>query len=139
MQDLCNALEEALRYRVQQGQISGLSIYTGQGDYEKEPISLVVSASGGNEFPLASGNFTITVDCELRYPADSEDLPAHRQAERDAFAILMSDDLASKLSEEAENFHCFGISGRQIRSGVDDNQWMGVLSMEVYCCLTDLT
>lgn len=139
MQDLQNSLEAALKYRVEEGNF-GANIYTGQGDYVKEHPSLTIAASGGPEFPLGSGNFTVTVDCEFRYPAESDQLDEHRQLCRDVLGQLMDSNLAALLSSEATDLHVFGITSRNIgRAEVEENQWISVLTMEIYCCRTDLS
>lgn len=136
MQDLANELEGALKYRVEQGNF-GVPIYTGQGDFEMETPGLVIVATGGPEFPQGSGNFDVRVDCEIRFPADMEDLPAHREKARNALGQLMSDDLAAKLSEEADDLTVFGIKNRECQSGTDENQWISTLSFVAYCCRLD--
>ena len=137
MLDLANKLEAALKYRVEQGNFP-ITIFTGQGDYEKETPSLIVHVEYGSENPLGSGNWTVTVNCDLRYPADSEDLPAHREPARDVIGQFMDSQLADLLSEEADDLHVFGIMNRQMRSGVDGNQWLTALTFEAYCCPMDI-
>lgn len=141
MQDLANNLEAALKYRVEEGNGSAhtLNIYTGQGDYDKTNPSLVVIAENGNEYPQGSGNFTVSVQCELRSTAETQGLPAWKTLCVDIFAILMNDTLAAQLSGEATNLFVLGITNRNLRSTIDENQWLSVLSFDAYCCRSDLT
>ena len=141
MQDLTNTLEAALKYRVEEsnGATHAINIYTGQGDYEKQHPSLVIHAEGGSENPQGSGNFTLTVQCELRTSADTRALPEWRELERDIFAALMMDNLAAQLSGEADNLFVFGISNRSMRGAVEENEWLSVLSFDAYCCRSDLS
>ncbi len=139
MQDLANAIEYALKYRIEQGnEEHDLNVYLGQGDFDKTHPSLVVYAETGQETPKDSGNFTVGIQCELRGAADTQELADWRLMCRDIFALLMADDLPSKLSEESENLHVFGITNRTMRSSTDENQWLSVLSFDAYACLTDM-
>lgn len=138
MQDLANSLEYALKYRVEEGAFE-VSIFTGQSDYTKANPSLVIHAESGPEFPQGSGNFTVTVNCELRMLAETQELPEYRALSRDVLGQLMVSDLAEQLSSEATDLHVFGISNREFRNGTDENQWLSVLSFQAYCCRTDLT
>lgn len=137
MQDLANQLEDALKYRVTQGGFA-VSIYTGQGDADKVTPSLVIHASDGNENPLGSGNFTISVSCEFRYPTQGDDIDDHKTLCRNVLGELMVSTLADTLSTEATDLHIFGVSNRQMRSGIEENHWLSVLTFDCYCCILDL-
>ena len=139
MQDLSNSLEAALRYRVMEAnEEHDLNVYTGQGDFDKEHPSLVVYCEDGNEEPKDSGNFRVSVQCELRGSSENQEISDWRNLCRDIFAILMADDLPQKLSEEASDLYVFGISNRTMRTSTDENQWLSVLSFDAYACLTDV-
>lgn len=138
MQDLANSIESALKYRVEEGNFN-VSIFTGQSDYTKSNPSLVIHAESGNETPLGSGNFNVSVSCELRMTGETEDLATYRSLSRDVLGQLMASDLAESLSTEATDFHVFGILNREFRSGVDESQWLSVLTFTAYCCRTDCT
>jgi hypothetical protein len=138
MQDLESNLENAIKYRVEEGAFE-VSIFTGQGDYTKANPSLIVHAESGNEFPIGSGNFNVTVQCELRMSAELDEKSTFDQLKRDVFGQLMVDALPTQLSQEATNLHVFGITGREFRNAVDENQWLSVLSFTAYCCRTDLS
>jgi hypothetical protein len=137
MQDLCNAIEAAIKARIEAENID-INIYTGQGSDEKETPCLVIHAQSGSESPLGSGNFTISVNCEIRYPADTEELTAHRTLASAALGELMRTDLATNLSSEATGLTVFGILNRQVFSGIDENHWLTTLSFDLYCCVLDI-
>lgn len=137
MQDLANTLENALKYRVEEGDFE-VSIFTGQSDYTKANPSLVVHAETGREEPLGSGNFYVTVNCELRKEAIEDGLPAFRQLASDVLGQFMVDALPAQLSSEADDLHVFGIREREFRSTIDENQWLSVLTFQAYCCRLDL-
>lgn len=105
----------------------------------KSNPSLVIHAESGNETPLGSGNFNVSVSCELRMTGETEDLATYRSLSRDVLGQLMASDLAESLSTEATDFHVFGILNREFRSGVDESQWLSVLTFTAYCCRTDCT
>lgn len=138
MQDLPNTIEAALKYRAEEANFD-VSIFTGQDDRTKANPSLGIQAELGNETPLNSGNFLVTVNCELRMTAETLDLPAFRQLARDVLGVFMASDLAEKVSSETTDLHVFGITNRQFRQAIDENQWLSALSFEAYCCRTDLT
>lgn len=136
MQDLANSIESALKYRIEEGNFE-VSIFTGQSDYTKANPSLVVHAEAGEEYPLGSGNFYVTVNCELRMASQEGSLPTWTALERGVFGSLMASDLCSKLSEEADDLHIFGIRSKETRSATDENQWMTTMTIVLYACLTD--
>ncbi len=137
MQDLANSLESALKVRVEAGGFD-CPVYTGQGYEEKETPCLIVHAETGQETPLGSGNFTVSVAAEFRYPASSEDLDAHRTLCNEVIGQLMASDLADTLSSEADNLCVFGIMNRTFQSGIDGNQWLSTLRFDCYCCILDI-
>jgi hypothetical protein len=137
MQDLANSIEAALKYRVEQGAFD-VSIFTGQSDYTKANPSLVIHAEAGDEFPLGSGNFYVTVNCELRLSVEESKLSDWTALERNVFGQLMASDLCEKLSQEADDLHVFGIRSKETRSVTDENQWLSVITFTFYCCLTDV-
>ena len=137
MQDLPNNLEAALKYRVEAGNFN-LAIFTGQSDFDKTHPSIVIHAELGQETPINSGNFMITVNCELRQSAETDDLPGFRALARSVYGQLMSDALQTELSSEATDLHVFGILNRQFRETIDDTHWLSVLTFDAYCCRSDL-
>jgi hypothetical protein len=139
MQDLPNSLEQAIRYRVSQGAVP-VNIYTGADDDGKKiDPSLIIYAESGNESPLGSGNFYVTVNCELRAQSTECGLPAFRTLANQVFGTLMVDGLPASLSTEGSNLHVFGIQERTFSTGLDESRWLSTLKMTMYCCLTDLT
>lgn len=138
MQDLANAVEEALRVRARSGNYP-ISIFTGQGDYTKTTPSLVVSAESGQEDPPNSGNFFVTVECSIRFPADTEELADHRELASNVLGLFMDSNLASLMSEENEGLAVQGIRNRQLINSIDGNQWLSTLRFDAYACVLDLT
>lgn len=138
MQDLANSLEDALRNRVLAGGFD-CPVYTGQGDYEKTTPGLVIVAETGQELPINSGNFMVSVSAEFRYPAETEDLSAHRELASNVLGQLMDSTLSETLRDEASNLCVFGIVNRTFSSGIDENQWLSILRFDAYCCLRDIT
>jgi len=137
MQDLGNALERTFADLVIAA-APGLSVTTGQSQDDLSLPQMTIWAQDGREMPQDSGNFMVTVNCELRANADDTTLPDFRTLSATAFAPLMSDGLASEASG-ATGFHAFGITERQMRANVQDRSYISTLSMNVYCCLTDAT
>ena len=137
MQDLANSIEAAIKYRVEEGGFA-VSIFTGQSDYTKANPSLVIHAEAGEEFPLSSGNYYVNCNCELRMASQEDALADWRALERNVFGQLNQSDLASKLSEEADDLHIFGIRSKETRNGTDENQWMSTITFSFYACLVDV-
>ena len=137
MQDLANSIEAALKTRIAAGNID-VAIFTGQGDFTKTTPCCVVYAEAGAEMPLGSGNFTVSVSAMFSYPADSEELQAHRDLCSAVMGQLMDSTLAETMSAETDGLHVFGITNRAFSSGIDENQWQSTLRFDCYCCITDI-
>lgn len=137
MQDLCNAIELAIKARIEAEAID-INVFTGQSSDEKETPSLTIHAQSGSENPLGSGNFSISVSCEIRYRADSADVSDFRTLGSAALGELMRTDLAANLTSEATGLTVFGIFNRQCSSGIEDNHWISTLTFDAYCCVLDI-
>lgn len=136
MQSLHQKLESALKALVDAGGF-GVTVFCGLSADEKTSPRLIVNAGNGTEFPQNSGNFTISVVCELSTNANSTGIDEHRALCEQVFGVLMEDDLAVQLSNQAADFHVFGISNRASRDNVDDGAWVSELTMDAYCAGTD--
>jgi hypothetical protein len=137
MQDLANSLESAIKQHIDSFGFS-CNVYTGQSASEKEHPSLVVHAEAGLENRSGSGNFTVNVNCEFRYPADTDELTTARSLANQVIGELMVDTLPATLTANYSSLCVFGIFNRAMRSTIDENHWLSVLSFDVYCCITDI-
>lgn len=137
MHDLSNAVEAAIKYRVEQGGYE-VAIYTGQGDFGKVNPSLVIHAQQGREFPQESGNWYVNVECQLRMKAAEGSLPAYRELRSDVFGLLSFDNLAEQISDEAAELTVMGIINRTFAETTDEQHWLSTLTFELYACRSDL-
>lgn len=133
MQSLNQKLETACAALVS-AVAEGIQVQKGLTNFTKTLPSITVASTGGMEYPQGSGNFTITLTCEVRTNADDFNVEEHAIVCDEILAPVMSDDLANELSAAAPDFHAFGISNRQCRQAVDDRSYVTELTFDVYCC-----
>lgn len=126
LETACATLLEALA--------TGIQVRKGLTNFVKTLPSITVASTGGNEFPQGSGNFTLTLTCEVRTNADDYSVEEHAIVCEEILAPVMSDDLANELSVAAPDFHAFGISNRQARQTLDERSYVTELTFDVYCC-----
>jgi hypothetical protein len=141
VQSLCQKLEFSARALCEASeiQVEGLTYATGLIQQVKTLPRLTVAASSGPEFPQDSGNFTVQLSAEFRSNADDTTEQEHASYSELALAPLMSDELATELSEHGDEFTVFGISNRQANHGVEERSFVSTLTMDVYSCGTEFS
>ena len=115
------------------------NVYTGADSQTRALPCSIVECQGGEEHPIGSGNFRLTVAIKYMSNADATTLSAHKSAEATAFDLILTDTLASDLSAAASGFFVMGAVNRLFAPvSVQDRAWVSEIRLDLYCCAADL-
>ena len=135
MQDLPNALEAAVKV-ILDAEETGVHVFLGQTEETQVRPCCTVWAQSGEERPIGSGNFMVTLSVAIRTNAFDEEIQNHRERCRNLLGVLMEDDICTQLSDTGL-LSVFGpeTGPKRSREDKEDDSWITELSFDVYCCL----
>lgn len=137
MQDLLNSLEAAVKSVVDAGAL-GIATFLGQDAHTQERPSVTIYAEQGEQRPINSGNFMVTVMVQVRSSASDTTIQEHRETCRDVFALIQCEGIEETLSGY-ENLTVFPpLVNVQCNQTREDDSWLSELRFDAYCCPSDL-
>jgi len=107
-------------------------------DIQTLPI-LKIHSSRGEEKPVGSGNYMVTVTMDLQTNADDTTEEQHENLCEMLFNMISTDDIGAQISNQDEDLTVYDPTiNRRISSRVTDDSWISSLEFECYACRTRL-
>lgn len=137
--DLTNKLEAAAAALLAASLGSTLAVKTGQAEGKLTRPVAIVKAEQGDEFPQGTGNFKMQLTAQVQASADDTGLTAHRGFFAAVVDVLRDDEVAASLSAQQSDFHVLGVNNPRYNELEQDRAHVSELTLEVYCCASDLS
>ena len=134
--NLDTLLEHAVRDYLKNGGVD--NPYHAVSDLDLTLPAVICSCSGGEEFPMGSGNFWQNVTVKVISPGNATDLDAHKTYCAQVFDLLLAETFIDDLNTSANGIGFQGFRNRRYSAtSIEDRKWVSEMTLDLLSCATE--
>ena len=122
------------------GDIAAGNVWAQLNKDERTRPCIIVQATSATptEGHPFGGTWNVSVSVQIRSDSDKSTAAEHEARCDTVFDLLLDTTIAASLSAELDNFTAFLVVPESQSFGVDDPDWVSVITLSVECCGSDI-